>query len=477
MQFPHPAKKLVHLRFYKWLVFVVVALATFLSTTDTIVSISLPELAKTFNVDASVIIWVALSYFVVSMGLMFTMGWVSDGFGRNRVLIVGLLLITISHGLSALAQDVYQLIVLRSIAGIGSAMLIASSVAILVATFPKKERGLAMGLISGSAGVGLASGPLIGGFLVDMFDWRAIFWIRLPIGAISFLLALMLLQWKKGTGVPKSDIAGATTLFITLASFLLAINQAGRIGLYHPVVFLFGIVATIGLITLIKVELRADRPVLDLKLFRLLPYSIGMLTLIALYIGVNTVNSISPFLLINGLGFSASKAGLFIGLYHGMRLPISPGIGILSDKLGSPALMLLGLFSLGLGLWMIGLTVADGNEVTLWIWFLLAGAGIATFDPANGRGIMASVPNELLGNGSAAVATGRQIGLTIGGILATAIFASTSSSAAKVAPTIPVADLPSSAILMGGGNAMVISAIIALMGTLMIFALFKKSSS
>jgi hypothetical protein len=88
---------------------------------------------------------------------------------------------------------------------------------------------------------------------------------------------------------------------------------------------------------------------------------------------------------------------------------------------------------------------------------------------------MSSVPKELLGNGSAAVATGRQIGLTIGGILSTAIFASTASSAAKMNPTTPVADLPSIAVLTGGGNALVISAIIALMGTIMIFALFKKS--
>ena len=162
---------------------------------DTIVFISLPELAKTFNVDASVIIWVALSYFVVSLGLMFTMGWICDGFGRNRVLIVGLLVITISHGSGALAQDVYQLIGYRALAGIGSAAIIASSVATLVAAFPTKERGLAMGLISGSAGAGLACGPLIGGILVDMFDWRAIFWIRLPVGALAFLLALIILEW------------------------------------------------------------------------------------------------------------------------------------------------------------------------------------------------------------------------------------------------------------------------------------------
>ena len=453
----------------------VVGLATFLSTTDTIVSISMPELAETFGVDASVIIWVALSYFVVSLGLMFTMGWISDGFGRNKVLIIGLLVITLSHGSGALAQDVYQLIALRSIAGIGSAAIIASSVAILVATFPAKERGLAMGLISGSAGVGLASGPLIGGFLVDMFDWRSIFWIRLPVGAFAFLLALSILQWTRGTGIPKVDLAGAFTLFLTLASFLLAINQAGRVGITNPLVAVCGTIAVIGFIMLIKVELGAAKPVLDLRLFRILPYSIGMLTLITLYMGDNTVKAIAPFLLINGLEFSASKAGLFIGLYHGMRLPVSPGIGILADKLGSPILMLLGLFLLGVGLLIIGLTVANGNEAILWISFLLAGIGTAIFDPANGRGIMGSVPKELLGNGSAAVATGRQIGLTIGGILSIAIFASMASSAAEVPATTPVADLPNSAILLGGGNAMVISAIIALLGTLMIFALFKRS--
>ena len=477
MTFSHPSNKLAQLKFYKWLVFAAVGLSTFLFSMDTIVFISMPELAETFGVDASVIIWVALSYFVVSLGLMFTMGWISDGFGRNKVLIIGLLVITLSHGSGALAQDVYQLIILRSIAGIGSAAIIASSVAILVATFPTKERGLAMGLISGSAGVGLASGPLIGGFLVDMFDWRSIFWIRLPVGALAFLLALSVLQWTRGIGVPKVDLAGAFTLFLTLVSFLLAINQAGRIGIANPLVAVCGIIAVIGFIMLIKVELGALKPILDLRLFRILPYSVGMLTLVSLYIAVNALNSVAPFLLINGLEFSASKAGLFIGLYHGMRLPVSPGIGILADKVGSPILMILGLFLLGLGLFIIGLTVASGNELSLWLGFLLAGIGTATFDPANGSSIMGSVPKELLGNGSAAVATGRQIGLTIGGILSIAIFASTASNTSGLSPSTPLADVPHTAVLAGGGNAMIMSSVIALLGTLIIFALFKKTCS
>ena len=464
----------MRLKFYKWLVFVAVGLSTFLSTMDTIVFISLPELAATFEVDASIIIWVALSYFVVSVGLMFTMGWVCDGFGRNRVLIIGLLVITISHGSGALAQDVYQLIAFRALAGIGSAAITASSVATLVAAFPAKERGLAMGLISGSAGAGLACGPLIGGLLVDMFDWRAIFWIRLPVGAIAFLLALTILEWKKGIGLPKLDLAGAATLFVTLVGLLLAINQTGRMGINNPLVAIFGVIGILGLITLVKVELQAARPVLDLRLFKLLPYSVGMLTLVTLYMGDNTVKAIAPFLLINGLQLSASKAGLFIGLYHGMRLPISPVIGILSDKLGTSVLMITGLALLSLGLFIIGLTVTSSNETALWIGFLLAGIGTATFDPANGSSIMGSVPKELLGNGSAAVATGRQIGLTIGGTLGTAIFASTAGNYAGLSPTTPLAALPNTAVLVGGSNAMIMSATIALLGTLILFVLFKK---
>ena len=238
---------------------------------------------------------------------------------------------------------------------------------------------------------------------------------------------------------------------------------------------IFGVIGIIGLISLIKVELKAARPVLDLRLFRLLPYSVGMLTLISLYMGDNTVKAIAPFILINGLQLSASKAGLFIGLYHGMRLPISPVIGILSDRLGTAILMISGLALLSLGLFIIGLTVTSHNEAALWIGFLLAGIGTATFDPANGSSIMGSVPKELLGNGSAAVATGRQIGLTIGGTLATAIFASTASDHAALSSTTPLAALPNTAVLVGGSNAMIMSATIALFGTLIIFALFKKS--
>ena len=178
------------------------------------------------------------------------------------------------------------------------------------------------------------------------------------------------------------------TLFITLVGLLLAINQTGRMGINNPFVVIFGLIGIIGLISLIKVELQAARPVLDLRLFRLLPYSVGMLTLISLYMGDNTVKAIAPFILINGLQLSASKAGLFIGLYHGMRLTISPVIGILSDRLGTAILMISGLALLSLGLFIIGLTVTSHNEVALWIGFLLAGIGTATFDPANGSSIM-----------------------------------------------------------------------------------------
>ena len=136
--------------------------------------------------------------------------------------------------------------------------------------------------------------------------------------------------------------------------------------------------------------------------------------------------------------------------------------------------MITGLALLSLGLFIIGLTVTSSNETALWIGFLLAGIGTATFDPANGSSIMGSVPKELLGNGSAAVATGRQIGLTIGGTLGTAIFASTAGNHAGLSPTTPLAALPNTAVLVGGSNAMIMSATIAFLGTLIIFVLFKK---
>ncbi len=404
----------------------IVAMSSYMNTLDTsIVNISLPRLSETFGVSASAVLWVVLAYMLTLTGLMLTVGRLADTLGRNRLFTVGIAVATLGLGLCALAQNLSQLVLFRVIQASGAAAVVALGIAIITEVFPEKERGRALGITIAVVGAGLTSGPVLGGLLLEVFDWRAIFYLRLPVGMLTLFMAYAFLKRQPSPGLRggRFDWGGAFTLFLGLGAFLRAINQGQARGWLSPFILGLAIGAAFSLGLFLFVESRVSRPVLDIRMFHHRVFAAGTSSLFLTFIVRMSINVLTPFYLIQSLDFSPSLSGLLMGTIPLSLLLLSPVSGWLSDRLGARSLCITGMGVVVLGvLLMLGLddtsTAAD-VAITL----TLFGVGCAIFEPPNMNLIMGASSKERLGTASAIVSTLRTVGQSVGLALAGAVFA------------------------------------------------------
>jgi len=411
---------------YKWLALLTVAIGTFMGTLDaSIVNISFPRLTQVFETEPSVVMWVSVAYLLVSVGLMLTLGRIGDTFGRKRVYILGFTVFTLGLVLCSLSQSIVQLILARVVQAIGSAMTVALSTAIVTAVFPNEERGKALGILGGVVSSGLLSGPVLGGLILDALDWSAIFYVRVPVGIIGVIMALILLkeQREAETGM-KFDLGGAATLFGGLSCLLLFFNFGGRLGFTSPLAIILVASAVVLLALFIVFERRAPQPIVDLNLFRNQLFAAGNISLIIMFVAISANTFLMPFFLIDGLGHSASRTGLIFATISFTALIVGPVSGWLSDKVGSRILCTVGIALICTAIFLLSRLTAESSEVDVIIRLVIQGIGSGMFSSPNNSSIMGSVPRDKLSTGSAMIATVRQIGMSCGIAIAGTIFTS-----------------------------------------------------
>ncbi len=409
----------------KWLVFATVALATFMSTLDSsIVNIAMPTLAQAFGVSPSTILWVTLVFILTITGLMLPLGRIADMLGRRRVFNLGLIIFTLGLGLCSLAQSLEQLLGARVVQAIGGAMVTANANAIVTAVFPSDERGRALGLLEAIVGIGLMSGPALGGVLLEMWDWRSIFWLRLPVGVGATAMAFALLPRDRGEGERGHfDLVGAITLFGGLVFTLLAANQGPAQGWGSPFVMGFGLGGLALLVTFFLVEARTSHPVLDFSLFQNRAFSLLNLTLLANFIASMGASFLMPFLLIEGIGLGKSTSGLILTTVPVMMLVLSPVSGLLADRLGSRQLSLGGQGLVASGLFLLSRLNGSALPLDVVGRLIVQGTGAGLFLTPAYSGVMGSVPRARLGTASALIATVRSVGQSAGLTLAGTLLA------------------------------------------------------
>jgi EmrB/QacA subfamily drug resistance transporter len=325
--------------------------------------------------------------------------------------------------LCAVAQSIGQLIASRVVQAIGGACLISNGNAIVTAVFAPRERGRALGIMGAVVGVGLMSGPVIGGFLVDWLDWRSIFYLRLPIACVGSLLSWRALKDDVST-IPNTrfDMAGAITVLAGLTSLLFAINQGQRLGWTSPVILTasLGGVVLLGLFVLI--ELRTPSPVVDLKLFRNRLFATAVGSELFYFIAYIFVTFLMPFYLITGLGYSSSQSGLILAVVPLLNAFVAPVAGGLSDRLGSRLLCTTGIALQLVGIGMLATLPTSAHPLEIMIRLAAIGLGAGLFQAPNNSSIMGSVPRDRLGTGSAMIATTRNTGQATGLAVAGAVF-------------------------------------------------------
>ena len=439
-----------------------------MSTLDgSIVNIAYPAFSEAFGTDASVVAWVGIAFFLTSTSLLLTMGWVGDFLGRERLYTAGLLVFTVGMGLASLALNVQQLIIIRALQGVGSAMVISVGVAILAAAFDPRERGLVFGMLGAVVGVGLASGPAIGGIVLDLLDWRAIFYTRFPLGLIAVPLSWLMLERRgRVPGALHLDVLGSTLLLLFLGGFLFSINQAGRLGLTSPLVVASLVFSLFMGFMFVRQEKRALRPIVDLRMFRNPTFTSSVLTLLAHFQAWAAVAFLLPFTMINGLGYTAVRAGLILAVFSVVRSVASPVTGWMADRFSHRILMGVGMAIVSAALLMLSQLGADATVWQFMVILSVGSLGSALFDPPNASSIMSSVPSERLGMAGASIATGRQMGLSAGIALSGAVLASRQAHYLSVASEGVSSFTQATALIQGAGDALFVSAIIAALGIL-----------
>jgi len=409
---------------YKWVVMSVIAMGTYLGTSDQgAVSITLPHLGHVFQEGADALVWIMLGPMLIGTGLLLAMGQASDAFGRKRLFTLSVAVLSLGMGLCALAQNLVQLVLFRLIQWVGVAMNMSMAYAIITDSFPHEERGRALGLFNAVEGVGLISGPVLGGFLLDLLGWRSVFYIRLPIGIIGTIMAWALLREpvsSKQAG--KFDLLGAVTLFLTLTLLLLAVNRGQSLGWLSPWIVGLFIIGALLLFFFVVVEQRAVQPVLDLGLFRNRLFSFASASQILLPVSAAAVGLLMPFYLIQGLGFSTSKAGLLLLTTHAVSLVLAPLSGRLSDRLGTLFLCTSGVTLVAVALFLLGNLGADPSVGRLVLCLIILGMGTGLFMAPNTSAIMGAVPKERLGTASGMVGMLRMVGTSIGLTIAGSVF-------------------------------------------------------
>lgn len=209
---------------YKWWVLLTVSMSSNMVALDlSVLTTCLPQLGRVFNTDSSTLGWLNIVYFIMSQSLMLTLSKLGDAKGRKRIYLIGLVLYTIGLTAASLSLSVGQLIACRVIQGAAGATISALGIAITVAAFPPDERGKAIGVLMGAMSIGLVAGPVLGGVILDLLGWRAIFYLRIP-----FLLACLVMAWvivEEQKGIEgrrfKFDTVGSLSLFGWLTCLLL----------------------------------------------------------------------------------------------------------------------------------------------------------------------------------------------------------------------------------------------------------------
>ncbi|MBI2917683.1 MAG: MFS transporter [Chloroflexi bacterium] len=454
----------------KWLGLVAVGFGVFQGTMDAgMINISFPRLSEALDVSPATVVWVQAVFLLVSTGLLLTVGRLGDVWGRKRFYITGFALFTLGLALSAASQNIYQLIGFRAVTAVGQALMTANSSAIITAIFPPQERGRAFGVMEGVVvGLGLSSGPLLGGFLLDMLGWRSIFYARVPVALVGIVLAWRLLREERHPGrAVKLDPAGAVTSFLVLAGLLLWLNQGARIGWANPTLATLLVGVGACAVTFVVIEFKVKAPVLDLRLFRYRNLSLTMMAHVLQFIAWATLTFMLPFYLIRGLGLSASQAGMVATLSPAVRIAVGPFSGLLSERFGTRPLAVMGLATMAAGLYVMAQLGADTPLLIVVAPFLLVSFGFAVFEPPNSSAIMGAVPRERLGMGSALIGTARQTGMSTGIALAGSLFAARQVvHASRLSPGQPIT---AEAVVLGYQDTLLLAMAAALLGMMASF--------
>jgi len=399
----------------------------FMSTLDSsIVNVALPAIMADFQVPLTITEWVPMIYLLTVSSLLLTFGRLSDIRGRRPVYCAGFAIFSAGSLLCATAGSAHWLVAFRAAQGVGAAMLMACSPALVVDVFPMVERGRALGLVGMVVASGLTTGPALGGFILAHFSWRVIFSINVPIGIFVTVAALRILPPMKGPRRRQSlDWIGAILLAICFSSFIVGLSYVHQWGLLSVNMGLAAVLFLASAAALARAETRNAHPIFDPALFRIRLFVFSVVSAVILFVGLFFITFLMPFYMVHPLGFSMSHVGTTMMIPFVFLFFLAPVSGTLSDRIGSRMLCTVGMTLLCASLFLLSRLSADASTLDIAWRLALAGIGIAVFISPNSAAAMSAVASRYRGIASGSVATARNLGMVIGVATAGLIFNST----------------------------------------------------
>ena len=393
-----------------------VSLGYFMVILDaTVVNVALPSLGRDLGGGVSELQWVVDGYTLVFAGLLLSGGSLGDILGGRRVFEGGLWLFTLASGACALAPSVPTLVAARLLQGLGAALLVPSSLALLRAAYPDPaERARAVGVWGAVAGVAAASGPIVGGGLVAAFDWRAVFFVNVPIGLVALLLAARHLPPRAEAASTGLDPAGQLTGVLALSLLVFGLIEGGDHGWSSAPAIVPLALFPFALAAFIAVEVRASRPMLPLALFRSHTFSGSSFVGLAINLGFYGQLFVISLYFQHVRGYSALLTGLAL-LPMGVFVALSSALsGKVTGRIGPRRPMLIGLTIAGIG--FLGLIAAGAHtSYAVLVGPLVAiGFGMAFTMPAATAAIIEAAPADRAGIASGVLNASRQAGGAIG---------------------------------------------------------------
>ncbi len=409
---------------YKWKALVTVAMGTMMATLDaSITNIAFPVLTEVFDAELTTVLWVTLAYILVSSSSMLLVGRISDLIGRKSIYTLGMAVFTLGLFFCSVSQSLGQLILSRAFQALGAAMTIACGTAIVTEAFPPKEIGKGLGFLGVAVSFGFIVGPVVGGFLLEWFDWRAIFYVRLPFGLITLLMAIFLLKGSPGgSGRLHLDIPGTVASTAGLFCLVFGVSQIRKYGLDSSFVHALIGSGLVFLVVFVFIERRAAHPIVDLALFRNRVFLNAAAALFVIFVAVPSHVLLMPFYLMKGILLTPSEAGLLLAVHSMTAMVFGPISGWLSDHFGPFRFAILGASAVTAGFFLMRFFNLQTSVTMIVPVLILSGLGVGAFQAPNNSIIMGGVPRSRLGTASALIATLRQVGFSLGMALAGAVF-------------------------------------------------------
>ena len=388
----------------KWWTLAAVAFGLFMIMLDnTVVNVALPSIQHALGIDRAELEWVVNAYALTFGVLLLSGGKLADLFGRRLIFIAGLVIFTGSSLACALATGPEMLIGARTVQGIGAALMNPATLSIITATFPPRQRGMAIGIWAGVSAMALAIGPLLGGVITEHISWNWIFYVNVPIGVLGVVASIVVVPESRDTShEQRLDLPGLLTSGIGLLALVYALIEAHSFGWTSARILSLFVVAAIALAAFVYVEMHQRLPMLDLTLFRNGTFTGANIVAILVTLAMFGIFVFFPIYMQTFLHWSPIQSGAALLPWTILIVIFAPIAGRLSDRVGSRWLMAGGMTTVALCCLELSTVSVNSGFWRMLPGFILGGLGMAFVMTPMSAAVMGAAPIDKAGVASGA---------------------------------------------------------------------------